>query len=134
MGELTPSENEWQIMEVIWKAQRPVTASEVIEQVADRMNITKKTVRVMLNRLVAKGVLDYTLDKKDARVYHYYPLRSREECIEIKSSRFLKHYFSGRSALAVASFLQQGEVSEEELEELSRLVEKMKKQGVKHER
>ncbi|MBO4998270.1 MAG: BlaI/MecI/CopY family transcriptional regulator [Lachnospira sp.] len=127
MGELTPSENEWQIMEVIWKAGRPVTASEVIEQVADRMDITKKTIRVMLNRLVAKGVIDYTLDKKDARIYHYFPLRSREECIRIKSNRFLKHYFSGRSALAVASFLKEGEVSEEELEELSRMVEQMKK-------
>lgn len=127
MGELTPSENEWQIMEVIWRAGRPVTASEVIEQVAGQMDITKKTIRVMLNRLVAKGVIDYTLDKRDARIYHYYPLRSREECITIKSNRFLKHYFSGRSALAVASFLKQGEVSEEELEELSRLVEQMKR-------
>lgn len=30
MGEITPSENEWLIMEVIWKESGSLTASEII--------------------------------------------------------------------------------------------------------
>ncbi len=32
MGELTPSENEWVIMEVLWESETPLTASQIIEK------------------------------------------------------------------------------------------------------
>lgn len=88
MGENTPSENEWIIMEIIWKENRPITAAEIIELLGEKLEVSQKTIRVMINRLVAKGVLDYTIDKKDARIYHYFPMKTKEECLSVKSSRF----------------------------------------------
>ena len=70
MGEITPSENEWLIMEIIWKADRTMTAAEVIEELKGSVRISDKTIRVMINRLVSKGVLEYSIDERDARVYH----------------------------------------------------------------
>lgn len=126
MGETTPSENEWLVMEVIWKENRPITASEIIEKLKGVLDISQKTIRVMIGRLVAKGVLDYTIDKNDARIYHYFPQKTKDECLNMKSRRFVKNYFGGDASLAVASFLKSGEITEEQLAELESLVESLK--------
>ena len=126
MKEGIPSENEWLIMEVIWKENRPITAGEVIKLLNGVLEISQKTIRVMFNRLVAKGVLDYTVDKQDARVYHYFPLKTKEECLSVKSSRFLKNYFGGNAALAMASFVQNSNVTKEQLSQLEEMVKELK--------
>ncbi|MDE6016612.1 MAG: BlaI/MecI/CopY family transcriptional regulator [Acetatifactor sp.] len=125
MGEITPSENEWLVMEIIWKAGRSMTAAEVIKELKDSVCISDKTIRVMINRLVAKGVLEYSVDEKDARVYHYRAVRSREECQTLKSDRFVKNFFGGDVSLAIASFLRSAKISGEQLEELRNLVDEM---------
>lgn len=106
MGEITPSENEWMIMEVLWAHENAMTAAEIIEHLAGKTLVTQKTIRVMINRLLAKGMLNYTVDEKDARIYHYQAARTKEECLQLKSRRFVSNYFGGNASLAVASFLQ----------------------------
>ena len=126
MGEITPSENEWMIMEVLWAHENAMTAAEIIEQLAGKTLVTQKTIRVMINRLLAKGMLSYTVDEKDARIYHYQAARTKEECLQLKSKRFVSNYFGGNASLAVASFLQSAQISREQLEDLSSLVESLK--------
>lgn len=127
MGETTPSENEWLIMEIIWNAGRSMTAAEMIQALKGSVSISGKTIRVMINRLVAKGVLTYTVDEKDARIYHYEAARSREECLAVKSDRFVKNFFGGNTSLAIANFLRCADISREQLEELKSLVEQMER-------
>ena len=126
MGEITPSENEWMIMEVLWAHENAMTAAEIIEQLAGKTLVTQKTIRVMINRLLAKGMLSYTVDEKDARIYHYQAARTKEECLQLKSKRFVSNYFGGNASLVVASFLQSAQISREQLEDLSSLVESLK--------
>lgn len=133
MGVMTPSENEWLIMEIIWKQEDSMTAAQIIGELKERVTISQKTIRVMINRLVAKGVLRYTVDEHDARVYHYSAARSREECLSDKSERFVKNYFGGNAGLAVASFLRSADISEEQLEELKGLVEQLEEKKGRHE-
>ncbi|MDE7270634.1 MAG: BlaI/MecI/CopY family transcriptional regulator, partial [Acetatifactor sp.] len=104
---------------------RSMTAAEVIKELKDSVCISDKTIRVMINRLVAKGVLEYSVDEKDARVYHYRAARSREECQALKSDRFVKNFFGGDVSLAIASFLRSAKISGEQLEELRNLVDEM---------
>ncbi len=132
MGEVTPSENEWLVMDIIWKAGRSMTAAEVIEELKGSVLISGKTIRVMINRLVSKGVLEYSVDERDARVYHYRAARSREECLELKSQRFINNFFEGNASLAIASFLRSARISGEQLEELQNLVEEMKEKEQKN--
>ncbi len=127
MGETTPSENEWLIMEIIWEAGRSLTAAEVIAALKGRMAVSDKTIRVMLNRLVGKGVLDYTVDEKDSRVYHYRAVRGKEECLAIKSDRFVKNFFGGDTSLAITSFLRSAKISREQLEDLKKIVERLER-------
>ena len=126
MGEITPSENEWLVMEVLWAQEGFMTAAEIIGQLTGKTDVSQKTIRVMINRLLAKGMLTYTVDERDARIYHYQAARSKEECLRLKSRRFVSNYFGGNASLAVASFLQSAEISKEELQDLSSLVESLK--------
>ncbi|KAI4449216.1 Penicillinase repressor [Eubacterium plexicaudatum ASF492] len=124
--ETTPSETEWLVMEVIWNAEGDITASEVIRTLKDSLNVSARTIRVLINRLLAKGIIRYEVDRKDSRVYHYYVVKSKEECLREKQERFVRNYFGGNSTLAVASFIEKAHLSDEQFCELEQLVEKMK--------
>lgn len=126
--ETTPSETEWLVMEVVWNAGGGITASEIIQTLKDTLKVSARTIRVLINRLLAKGVIRYEVDKKDSRVYHYYVVKTKEECLAEKQERFVRNYFGGNSTLAVASFIEKSDLSDEQFSELEQIVEKMKEE------
>ncbi|MDE5893990.1 MAG: BlaI/MecI/CopY family transcriptional regulator, partial [Acetatifactor sp.] len=71
--EITPS--EWQIMEVLWESETSLTSSEVHKRMQGNADMSQRMVRVLMNRLSQKGILGYTVDERDLRVYHYYVLK-----------------------------------------------------------
>lgn len=122
--ETTPSESEWQIMEILWNSGTPLTSSEIIQKLEGRADMTPRMIRVLLNRLCQKGVISYVVDENDARVYIYSPLKSKEECLNEKSRRFADSYFSGSYANAAAALLKNVSLTETQLEELTEILEK----------
>lgn len=88
--------------------------------------MTPKMVRVLMNRLCRKGILDYTVDRYDARVYHYHALKSREECLQSKSRKFADSYFSRNQSSASASLIQNIALTDEQIEELEEILRKSK--------
>ena len=124
--ETTPSETEWLVMEVIWNSGGDITASEIIRTLKDSLKVSARTIRVLINRLLAKGVIRYEVDQKDSRVYHYYVVKSKEECLAEKHERCVRTSVGGHSTLAVASFIEKAHLSDEQFQELELLVEKMK--------
>ncbi len=125
--EQTPSESEWQIMEVLWDGGVPLTSSQVIQHLQETSSMNPKMVRVLMNRLCQKELIGYTIDEKDARVYHYFPLKTRVECSREKSRRFVESYFSGRHTDALAALLQSYRLTEEQIQELEVILEQSKK-------
>lgn len=126
--ETTPSETEWLVMEVLWNADRDMTASEIIQSLKGTLDVSARTIRVLISRLLAKGVIRYEVDEKDARVYHYYVVKSKEDCLREKQERFVRNYFGGNSTMAVASFIEKSKLSDEQLSELEQLVGKLKEE------
>lgn len=125
-NEQTPSESEWKIMEVLWNSDIPLTSLEVIERLKKSDNMTPKMVRVLINRLSKKGLLGYKVDEQDARVYHYTPLRTMEECLRDKSRKFTDCYLSGNKMNAMAALVQSFALTDEQIEELEKLLEERK--------
>ena len=72
-------------------------------------------------------MIRYEVDQKDARIYHYYVVKTKEECLAEKQERFVRNYFGGNSTLAVASFIEKSNLSDEQFQELEQMVEKMRK-------
>ncbi|MCM1181644.1 MAG: BlaI/MecI/CopY family transcriptional regulator [Clostridium sp.] len=125
--ETTPSQSEWLVMEVFWASDASsLTAKEVIRKVRERTDMSPRMVRVLLNRLWQKGVLSYTVDEHDLRVYHYSVMKSKEECQKEKSRKFVDSYFEGSQKNAMAALLQSAKLTEEQLQELEEILEKCK--------
>ena len=128
--DVSPSESEWLIMDILWEKGDSVTSAEVIEKLnarsKDGSEMSAKMVRVLMNRLKAKGLIDFTHDKEDARMYHYFAVRTREECEEIKSKSFVESYFAGSGKDAVAALLEVSSLSSEEIDELEKILSKRK--------
>lgn len=124
--ETTPSQSEWLIMEVFWAGDTSLTAREVIGKVREKTDMSPRMVRVLLNRLWQKGVLNYVVDEHDARVYHYSAVKSKEECQKEKSRKFVDSYFGGNRKNAMAALLQSAKLTEEQLRELEEMLDRCK--------
>lgn len=124
--ETAPSESEWQIMEILWKRNAPMTSLEVIQELRQYRDMTPRMVRVLMNRLCQKGLLSYVIDEHDARVYIYSVLKTKEECLAEKSRRFADSYFSGSFASAAAALLRNANLTEVQMKELEEILEKRK--------
>ena len=127
--ETTPSQSEWLVMEVFWSSDAPsLTAKEVIGKMKERTDMSPRMVRVLLNRLWQKGVLSFTVDKQNARVYHYSVVKSKEECQKEKSRKFVDSYFEGSKKNAMAALLQSAKLTKEQFQELEEILEQCKEQ------
>lgn len=122
--ETTPSQSEWLIMEVFWASNTSLTAKEVIKKIRERSNMSPRMVRVLINRLCEKGVLSYTVDEHDLRVYHYSVMKSKEECQKEKSRKFVDSYFEGSRTNAMAALLQNTKLTEEQYRKLEEILER----------
>jgi BlaI family penicillinase repressor len=85
------SEAEWEVMEVLWK-QSPLTALEVVQELASHKEWKDQTIRTMLGRLVRKKALTF---RADGKIYFYRPLVTREHCVRVESRTFLDRVFGG---------------------------------------
>ncbi len=126
--ETMPSASEWLIMEVLWESVEPLTSLEVLDRLKEKSDMTLRMVRVLMNRLSRKGLLGFTVDENDARVYHYHAIKSKEECLNEKSRRFVNRYFSGSRTSAVAALLQGITLTDEQIKELEEILEKSREQ------
>ena len=128
--ETTPSQSEWLIMEVFWASEKTsLTAKEVIKKIRDKTDMSPRMVRVLINRLCQKGVLSYTVDEHDLRVYHYSVVKTKEQCQKEKSRKFIDSYFEGSRTNAMAALLQSAELTEEQYEELEDILEQCKEKS-----
>lgn len=127
--ETTPSQSEWLIMEIFWASGTSLTAKEVIQKIREKADMSPRMVRVLINRLCQKGVLSYTVDEHDTRVYHYSVMKSREECQKEKSRKFVDSYFEGSRTNAMAALLQSAGLTEEQFRELEEILNQCRKEG-----
>ena len=125
--EMLPSESEWMIMEVLWRCGHDLTSAEITDRLPRSSKMTQRMVRVLINRLCKKGMLTYTVDPDDGRVYHYTAAKGREECRRAKSSAFANSYFEGNRLSAAFALLDKENLSEEQIKELENLIAKAKK-------
>lgn len=124
--ELLPSESEWMIMEVLWRCGHDLTSAEITDRLPKSSKMTQRMVRVLINRLCKKGMLTYTIDPNDSRVYHYTAAKGREECQRAKSIAFVESYFEGNRLTAAFALLDKEKLSEEQIKELEKLIAKAK--------
>ncbi|WP_077325511.1 penicillinase repressor BlaI [Virgibacillus siamensis] len=114
------SESEWEVLKVLW-AKAPQTANEIISSLPAHTNWKPKTVRTLLDRLTKKEVVGV---HKDRRIYTFYPLYSQDECQRAKTESFVKRIYDGTLKSMLVQFIQDEDLSEEEIKELRSILDK----------
>jgi predicted transcriptional regulator len=116
------SEAELAIMEVLW-ADAPLTANDVADRIDKDRDWSMATVKTLLGRLLAKGVLGHV---EEGRRYLYRPLVERSAHVTHESTRLIERLFAGRAAPLVAHLAESGQLSAADIAELEALVRELK--------
>lgn len=113
------SDAEWTVMRAIW-SRGEASATEVVETLEGQTSWSPRTVRTLLGRLVKKGALGF---REQGREYVYQPLID-ERSTELEASRsFLDRVFDGKLAPFLATFVESGNYSADDIAALKRIVE-----------
>ncbi|ACZ10192.1 Regulatory protein BlaI [Sebaldella termitidis] len=113
------SEAEYQVMKLIWD-KAPVSTKEVTEILTVESSWKPKTIQTLLSRLVKKGAIGY---KKEGRVFVYTPLIKEEDYVEQESSSFLNKFYDGALNSMVVNFLEQDKLTENDINELKKILD-----------
>src|SRR5947207_6835146 len=125
-SELELTEAEWTIIKAIW-ASETCTAPEVQQRLAKKTRWTYSTVRTLMDRMVAKGLLSA---EKVRNVTLYRSVVTQQQAQRSELLYALKHAFNGALTPMLQCLLESGQISAEELAELEALIQARKK-GVK---
>lgn len=112
------SEAEWQVMKVIWKEQ-PLTAEQIIQQLAGKTSWHRKTIKTLIRRLVQKGALRF---EKLERQYRYWPLLEETDGVRAESRSFLDRVFDGALQPMMAHFVRNQKLTPKEIRELQAIL------------
>lgn len=116
---------ERQIAEVVYRLGR-ATVTEVLENLPDPPSYS--SVRAMLRILESKGHLKHL---QEGPRYVYLPAVRREKASRSALDHLVRTFFDGSTGRAVAALLENGDVqlSDAEIERLSKLIHKTRRQG-----
>jgi len=114
---ITPAETE--IMEALWR-RGPLTADELIAELAERQSWGSATVRTLISRLLKKKAI---ASEREDRRHRYTPLIERARYAHSESQDLLDRLFGGKLAPFVAQFADSQALSDEDVARLKRLIE-----------
>jgi len=119
------SRRERQIMNIIYQNEE-ATAAEIREQLPDPPSYS--TVRALLVVLEKKGHLKH---KAKGPRYIYYPTLAREKIKHSALQNLMQTFFDNSTERVVAALMDisGSDLSEEEFEKLTGLIEKARKEG-----
>ena len=119
------SRRERQIMDIIYRRAQ-ATAMEMMENLPDPPSYS--AVRAMLRLLEEKGYLKH---QQDGLRYVYLPTLSREKARQSALKQMLQTFFEDSTEDAVATLLDisKSKLSKAELDRLSKLIDKARKEG-----
>jgi BlaI family transcriptional regulator, penicillinase repressor len=110
---------ELAIMKVVWRL-KDVSVREVYETLRERRPVAYTTVMTMMNTLEGKGYLKKELD---GRAFRYRPAVPERRVVTKMVKEFVERVFDGSTAPLLAHLVTSTDLSDEEREELRRLID-----------
>jgi BlaI family penicillinase repressor len=117
------TEAEWPVIKAVWETE-PCTAPVIQEKLFKATGWHYSTVRTLMDRLVAKGVLHA---RKEGKLTIYKSAVTRAQAQHGEVFYAMKHAFNGALTPMVQCLLDNTEVDAEELAKLEALIKARKK-------
>lgn len=117
------ADSEWRVMQVLWE-RGPQTANEVVAALSGEVKWKSRTIKTLISRLVRKGAVRY---RAEGNKYRYFPAVKESECIRSETQSFVRRVYQGAMKPALAAFLENADLSPEEIDELQRILDQKRK-------
>ena len=114
------SDAEWDVMKVVWD-HGPLTSGDVVKRLADEKHWKPRTVKTLLSRLVQKGAVAVA---EDEGRFTYTARVARELLARREAKSFLSRVFDGAVAPALVHLIQESELSQEQIRDLKKILER----------
>lgn len=117
------TESEWKIMELLWQ-EESLTMPRITTLLQEETGWSKHTVISLLKRMCQKGSAEIVPGTSPMA---YRALIPRSEAVYQETRSVLKKVFGGSSALLISELVSQNDLSDEEIDDLVRLLESHRK-------
>ncbi len=129
MKKLPPlPDSELDIMMILWDAARPMMVSEIHEALQESRPCTKPAVHSLIDRLAQKGYVKIKTAGKPIVYKLITPKVKKADYTGEAANGFIQRFFGGSKSRLIASLIDGGGLSKDELKELSRIIDS-KEQG-----
>jgi predicted transcriptional regulator len=118
------SEAELKIMQVLWE-RSPQTMPQITQALFEETAWSKNTVITLLKRMIAKGTVqvDETAFPKT-----YTPIVEQGAIASQETKSLLKRLFKGSPTMLMTNMVEDGNVTDKELDDMIRLLQKKKEE------
>ena len=121
--EVRLSDAELDVMEALWDAQAPLSATDVAGKVTADRHWSLATVKSLLSRLLAKRAIE---PARDGRRFLYTPLIERDSYVGAESRRFVTRLFGGKLSPLIAQMAEEEALDDADVAEIEALLRKLK--------
>lgn len=119
------SDGEWALMKALWKSS-PMTITQLTAALKEETGWSKHTIISMLSRLEGKGAVAY---REEGRAKAYYPCLLQADASRLETERFLDKVYNGSLGVMVHAMVDSHALSQEDIAELSAILERAKEAG-----
>jgi BlaI family penicillinase repressor len=110
---------ESQIMDILWR-RGPLTADEIVGEVAQPQGWGEATVKTLINRLLKKKAIG---SERAGGRHRYRALTERADYVQTESQGLLDRLFEGSLTPLVAHFAEHRKLKPDEIKRLRKLLE-----------
>ncbi len=121
------TEAEWSIIKAVWDHE-PSTAPDVQERLAAGTGWTYSTVRTLMDRMVAKGLLR---SEKLRNLTLYRSIVTRDQARQGELQYALDHAFDGALAPMVQTLIETRDLTRREIDEIEALLRAKRRHSAK---
>lgn len=125
MNHINLTDAEWRVMELLWQHE-PQTGRELVEALEKIAGWNRSTTLTLLRRLEGKQAV---ADETQNGVKAFRPLIRREEAALQETEDFLSRVYQGSLSLMVSTMTQKQALSQEELGELYKILQKLEEKA-----
>lgn len=118
MNKISLSDGEWKLMNLLWD-ENPRTIANMVNALREDTAWTKATINIMLNRLSEKGAVRI---ESGGKAKLFYPILGREDAVRQEARSTLEKIRTGGIGLLISTMARECELSDEEIEELYRIL------------
>lgn len=111
-------ESEWYVMKALW-GNSPLSGNDIVKAVSEDTDWSQSTILTMIRRLVKKNAIGV----KQQKVMMYFPLVDETEIVRIETDMFVNRVYKGSVNMLIKGFLENGDVSKQELEALKKMLD-----------